>query len=85
MINIGLAIGLAVLGFILGFLFTACVIVLGVHDKRIVLLFSGELKKYEAVIGVTGNKGKILWRFPVVKNPGDALIWSVDIDLDEWK
>lgn len=79
------SIGLVVLGFIIGFLTVSVTITLGVYDKRIVILFSGDLKKYEAVVGVTGNKGKILWKRPMIKTPGDALIWSVDIDLDEWR
>lgn len=81
MINIGLV----VLGFILGFLFPVAVLTLGIYNKGIVLLFTEELKKYEAVIGITGNKGRILWKRPMVKTPGDALVWSIDIDLDEWK
>ena len=78
-------IGFIVLGFILGFLFVSGILTLGIYDKRILILFSGELKKYEVVVGVVGSRGKPLWKRPTIKSPGDAFVWSIDIDLDEWK
>lgn len=74
-------IGLIAIGFLLGFFIVCVSIISQVRSEQMVVIFSSDLFQYDVILGGKGNSGRLLWRNPRFKYPGEP----EDMDLDDWR
>ncbi len=69
------------LGFLCGILLVAGTIVASRKRGTMVVLFPSDLRHYDVILGGVGNRGRLLWKNPKFKHPGEP----EDVNLDEWR